>query len=245
MGASFGGEINFSLSRKGAIPVSVIQSNRANAASGKPGPSLRLVFSEFEKLAWESCKIEKRLLVIGWDPMHEKNSGPRLIFLHGLLGSGQGFKATLLRGIFPDIVTPDMRGSLSDRMDQLGSLLLNTQGWTIIGSSMGGLMATLFAGNHPDQVDKLILLAPALTWPDFSQHTHLKISVPTTLYHGKNDQIIPISRVRKIAEQVFSNLIFHAVDDDHRLKNTVPAIDWCRLINPDETPASPPQQLHS
>ena len=31
----------------------------------------------------------------------------RMIFLHGKESSGQGFKARLLRGIFPDILTPD------------------------------------------------------------------------------------------------------------------------------------------
>jgi len=36
----------------------------------------------------------------------------RLIFIHGLEGSSQGVKATLLRGLFPGILTPDFRGSL-------------------------------------------------------------------------------------------------------------------------------------
>jgi pimeloyl-ACP methyl ester carboxylesterase len=154
----------------------------------------------------------------------------RLIFIHGLLSSGQGFKANLLREIFPALLSPDFDGSLEDRMARLGSILGDRSGWTVIGSSLGGLIGAMFTCQHPDRVDQLILLAPALIWPDFAQAPPAPVSVPTVIYHGRQDDLVPLDLVRPPAEQVFLNLTFHAVDDDHGLKKTVQAIDWRALV---------------
>lgn len=153
-----------------------------------------------------------------------------LIFLHGLEGSSQGVKATLLREQFPGILTPDFRGPLSERMDALGVIVVERSGWTMIGSSFGGLMAALFACQHPGQVEKLILFAPALIWPDFAANPPEPIEVPTIIYHGKQDKIVPLEATRHLAETVFSNLDFRAVDDDHGLYHTVHEIDWGELV---------------
>jgi pimeloyl-ACP methyl ester carboxylesterase len=153
----------------------------------------------------------------------------RLIFIHGLISSGQSYKANLLRGTFPDILTPDFEGSLEERMAQLTPILSDQSGWVIIGSSFGGLMGALFTCQHPDQVKKLILLAPALIWPEFAQAPPPPVSVPTVVYHGLRDNIIPLDLVRPLAERAFTHLTFHAVDDDHGLKATVQAIDWRAL----------------
>jgi pimeloyl-ACP methyl ester carboxylesterase len=144
----------------------------------------------------------------------------KLIFIHGLEGTSQGDKATLLRGIFPGILTPDFRGSLEERMTQLDAIIGDSGGWTIIGSSFGGLMAAYFACQHPQQVEKLVLLAPALIWPDFAASPPSPIDVPAVVYHGSLDPIIPLEAVRSLATQVFRNLEFHAVEDDHGLYKT-------------------------
>jgi pimeloyl-ACP methyl ester carboxylesterase len=156
--------------------------------------------------------------------------GQRLIFIHGLLSSGHGFKANLLREIFPAMLSPDFDGPLGDRMALLAATLVDRSGWTIIGSSLGGLMGAMFTCQHPDQVDRLILLAPALVWPDFAQAPPAPVSVPTIIYHGQQDALVPLDLVRPLAEQVFLNLTFHAVDDDHGLKATVQTIDWRTLV---------------
>lgn len=158
------------------------------------------------------------------------NAQTPLIFIHGLVSSGQGFKATMLRGLFPDIITPDFRGSLEERMAQLVPILAAQPDWVIIGSSMGGLMGAFFTCQHPQQVRKLILLAPALIWPDFANGPPAPISVPTTVYHGREDTVVPLEPVRALCEQVFINLAFYAVEDDHRLHKTVQAIDWPSLV---------------
>ena len=50
-------------------------------------------------------------------------SQSRLLFIHGLAGSGQGFKATFLRGLYPDLLAPDFPGEFWERMAQLEALL--------------------------------------------------------------------------------------------------------------------------
>lgn len=154
----------------------------------------------------------------------------QLIFLHGLAGSSQGVKARLLRGIFPQILTPDFDGDLDERMTALEEILADETGWRIIGSSFGGLMAALYASRHPDRVDRLILLAPALIWPDFAASPPGPIDTPVLIYHGSKDELIPLELVQELAEKVFLNLTFKVVDDDHGLYQTVHAIDWPGLL---------------
>jgi pimeloyl-ACP methyl ester carboxylesterase len=154
----------------------------------------------------------------------------KLIYLHGLDSSSQGVKARLLRGLFPEIVTPDFGGALEQRMTKLESIVGDTQGWAMVGSSFGGLMAALFACRNPEQVSKLILLAPALIWPDFAAAPPAPVSMPVVVYHGRRDELIPLAAVQGLAERVFTNLDFHTVDDDHGLYQTVHAIDWRAIV---------------
>ena len=154
----------------------------------------------------------------------------RLIFLHGLESSGQGYKGTLLRRFFPHILTPDFDGPLERRMAQLAPILGDLLGWTIVGSSFGGLMGALWTCAHPQQVRRLILLAPALHLPQFADAPPAPVDVPAVHYHGRRDTVVPIDPVRALAARVFRNLTFHEVDDDHQLRATVDAIDWPALI---------------
>ena len=159
------------------------------------------------------------------DPQH-------LIFIHGLYGSSQGFKSTHLRSIFPDMLTPDFPGSLEERLEQLESLLGQETGWRVIGSSLGGLMGANYTAAQPEKVDQLVLLAPALIWPDFAENPPAPVAVPTVIYHGRNDELIPAEAVRPLAQKVFTNLRFNLVDDDHGMRQTVQEIDWVDLLAP-------------
>jgi len=158
------------------------------------------------------------------------NDTKRMIFIHGLAGSSRGVKATLLKGLFPGVLTPDFRGSLEERMGQLEVILRETANWTIIGSSFGGLMGALFTCQNPNRVKKLVLLAPALVWGDFVKGEMDPVSIPTIIFHGVKDEIIPLESVRDVAGKVFRNLTFHAVEDDHGLYRTVHQIDWEALV---------------
>jgi pimeloyl-ACP methyl ester carboxylesterase len=153
-----------------------------------------------------------------------------IIFLHGLVSSGQGFKGTLFRRVLPGILTPDFTGALEERMAQLYPIIGDQPRWAIIGSSFGGLMATLFTREHPEQVRKLVLLAPALALSEHRLDPHPPITVPTVVFHGKNDKVISLEPLRAICEQLFENLTFNQVDDDHRLQRTVQSLDWPALV---------------
>jgi pimeloyl-ACP methyl ester carboxylesterase len=154
----------------------------------------------------------------------------RLIFLHGLMSDSRSVKAALLRNLFPGLLTPDFSGSLAERMAALYPLLGEAEGWTIVGSSFGGLMGALFTCQRPAQVRKLVLLAPALVWPDFAAQLPEPVPVPAVLYHGLRDEVVPLEPVRELAGKVFTNLEFHAVDDDHGLYRTVHALDWRAVL---------------
>jgi hypothetical protein len=158
-----------------------------------------------------------------FDPSH-------LIFVHGLEGTSRGAKATLLRGLFPEIVIPDFSGSLAERMARLYPILGERELWTIVGSSFGGLMAAIFACQRPSQVRRLVLLAPAIILPDFMACDPRPVDIPTVIYHGRQDQIVPLEPTRRLARQVFRRLIFNEVDDEHGLYKTAQAIDWPRLL---------------
>ena len=155
---------------------------------------------------------------------------PARIFVHGLESSGQGTKATLLRTIYPDILTPDFVGPLEERMSSLAPILAQGSAWIIVGSSFGGLMAALWTCSHPDRVRKLVLLAPALHHPAFAQSPPPAVDVPTVLFHGSRDDIVPLETVRALATATFRNLSHYVVDDEHALRKTAAGLDWRALL---------------
>ena len=159
----------------------------------------------------------------------------RILFIHGSSGDkSQTYKARILRGLFPGMLTPDFDGDLSERMVQLRAILGKETGWTLIGSSLGGLMAALFATQAPDQVRKLVLLAPALILPEFAEHLPAPIAVPTIVVHGTRDELLPLEAGRNLAMKVFTNLNYIVVDDDHRLHKTAETLDWKSLLEDEE-----------
>lgn len=152
------------------------------------------------------------------------------IFLHGLESSNQGTKSVFFRERYPDMIIPHFVGGLDERMEKLNDILSEGSGIKIIGSSFGGLMAYIFAMENESRVDSLILLAPALNHMGLSDHEPKKISVPVRIYHGTNDDVIPLKAVEELAGKYFPNLIFHKVDDDHFLHNTFKTIDWDTIL---------------
>lgn len=150
----------------------------------------------------------------------------RRLYIHGLEGTSQGVKAQLLHRLYPEMLIPDFSGDLETRMAALEEILGTQSDWLLIGSSFGGLMAALFATGHPAQVCRLVLLAPALIWPTFASQLPAPIAVPTVIYHGRQDPIVPIDIVQQLAQQVFTHLEFHAVEDDHGLYKTIHELDW-------------------
>lgn len=155
----------------------------------------------------------------------------RLIYIHGSESDSNSGKARLFREWYPGMITPDFTGSFEERMGQLRHVLGDQAGWTLIGSSYGGLMATVFTLEHESQVRKLVLLAPALTLdPPVPIQKPGPISIPTVLIHGTRDSVVPFEPVREIAQTLFSNLTLYPVEDDHRLQKTANELDWNSIL---------------
>jgi len=152
------------------------------------------------------------------------------IFLHGLEGSSKGAKAVFLRECFPDMLIPDFRGSLSVRMTSLNTILGGQEKIILVGSSFGGLMATIYAMENGERVDRLVLLAPALNFPDFSGFGIRRVSIPARIIIGRHDTVTPIEMVMPIARRIFANLTFDEVNDDHMLAGTFRSLEWKLLL---------------
>jgi len=152
------------------------------------------------------------------------------MFIHGLESNNQGTKAVYFRKHFPDMLTPNFPGSLDERMADLRALLSGESDIILVGSSFGGLMASIFVMENEPRVKRLVLLAPAVNLMEFSPYRNRKIQVPVHIYHGRQDEVIPLEDVQSVARQVFSDLTFHSVDDDHYLHKTFEKIDWDTLL---------------
>ena len=95
-------------------------------------------------------------------------------------------------------------------------------------------MGTVFTSEHPKQVRKLILLAPALLKEAFGSLLDLEpVSVPTIIIHGTEDETVPLEPVREIAEKLFNDLQFIVVNDGHRLQEAFKELDWEKILEDD------------
>ena len=155
----------------------------------------------------------------------------KLIYLHGSESDSNSGKARQFREWFPGLLTPDFTGSFEERMIQLTPILADKSDWTIIGSSYGGLMGTVYACKNPTRVRKLILLAPALLREPFGSFLDVQpASVPVTVIHGTRDDVVPLEPAREVAQTLFTNLNYIVVDDDHRLHKTLHELDWKKIL---------------
>jgi uncharacterized protein len=105
---------------------------------------------------------------------------PVILYLHGFASSAQSTKGTYLsqrlseHGITlksPDLNRPDFTSLTITRMlAQLEAELDRVETATLIGSSLGGTLAVLAAARFQKQVDKLVLLAPAVMFAKEGHH---------------------------------------------------------------------------
>jgi alpha-beta hydrolase superfamily lysophospholipase len=155
---------------------------------------------------------------------------PVRIFIHGLESSNQGTKSVFFREKYPDMIIPHFTGELQERMENLKEILSDKSDIMLVGSSFGGLMASIFAMENESKVKKMILLAPAINLIRFAYQDSKIISVPVWIYHGTDDNVIPLAEVEPIAKKTFNNLSFNVAEDDHFLHKTFTTIDWDSLL---------------
>jgi pimeloyl-ACP methyl ester carboxylesterase len=156
--------------------------------------------------------------------------GVTRVFIHGLESSSMGAKGVFFRERYPDMIIEDFSGPLEERMEKLNGVLAGRTDLILVGSSFGGLMAAIYACENEPRVKRVILLAPALHVPDFARFLGKRLNVPVSLFHGRNDDVVPPAAVKALAQKVFENLDYHLVDDDHSLHVTFPLMDWKALI---------------
>ena len=152
------------------------------------------------------------------------------IFIHGLESSNKGTKAVFFREKYPDMIIPTFTGNLPERMEKLNRILSDKSGIRIVGSSFGGLMASLFSMENGSQVKRMILLAPAINMIGATPQKKRTVMVPVRIYHGRDDTVIPLKEVDVIANKIFSDLSFNVVEDDHFLHKTFKTLDWDTLL---------------
>ena len=153
------------------------------------------------------------------------------IFIHGLESSDKGTKSVFFKQKYPDMVVPHFSGSLPERMEKLGDILSVKTGIRLVGSSFGGLMGTIYTMENQSRVERLVLLAPAINLMAEIDQFQKKISIPVWIYHGTDDDVIPLSKVEAVARDIFTNLSFQKVEDDHFLHRTFKTIDWDGLLS--------------
>jgi predicted esterase len=155
---------------------------------------------------------------------------PTKVFIHGLESTSQGTKGIFFKKKYPDMIIEDFVGPLQQRMEKLNLLLRNQNALILVGSSYGGLMATIYTCNNEQNIKKLILLAPALNLPDFTPYLNDRIKIPTVIFHGCHDDVVLPHQVLKIARAIFRNLTYDMLDDDHVLRKTFVALNWDELL---------------
>lgn len=153
------------------------------------------------------------------------------IFIHGLESSNQGTKAVFFRSLCPAMILPTFKGPLTERLEKLKRVLSGKTDIRIVGSSFGGLMATVFAMEHPSQVTRMVLLAPAIHMIDEAPGKKQAVDIPVSIYHGIEDTVIPLPAVQHVAAKYFSDLTFNVVEDDHYLHKTFKVLNWDALLS--------------
>jgi len=151
-----------------------------------------------------------------------------LVWAHGLWGSPNGSKITAIRESGIEAISPDFNEmELIDRVEliknemEIGNVVL-------AGSSWGGLACALAAKQKPEKLKGLLLLAPALAFPeppnDNPEELVAPNNIPVTIIHSVTDDIVPISSSKEYLNRSEKNVKLIEVEDNHVLENSIELI---------------------
>ncbi len=131
-----------------------------------------------------SAHLEKKTIVAGdttWS-YYEGGSGPTIVLLHGFAANKETWLETAKAlGEHFHLIIPDLPGwgdsSRSDRGDygipqqaarlEAFAAAVGAQRFLLVGQSMGGAIAGVYAGQHPERVASLVLMSSlGLTFKD-------------------------------------------------------------------------------
>ena len=143
-------------------------------------------------------------------------------------GSPNGSKITAIRESGIEAISPDFNEmELIDRVEliknemEIGNVVL-------AGSSWGGLACALAAKQKPEKLKGLLLLAPALAFPeppnDNPEELVAPNNIPVTIIHSVTDDIVPISSSKEYLNRSEKNVKLIEVEDNHVLENSIELI---------------------
>ena len=151
-----------------------------------------------------------------------------LVWAHGLWGSPNGSKVTAIRKSGIKVISPDFNEmELIDRVELLKETI-EIGNVVLAGSSWGGLACALTAMQIPEKLKGLLLLAPALHYPESPNDEPEKLiapdSVPVTIIHSTTDDIVPISASKNYIERSGNNVQLIEVEDNDVLEDSIELI---------------------
>lgn len=151
-----------------------------------------------------------------------------LIWAHGLWGSPNGSKITAIRDSGIEVISHDFNDmELIDRVELLEKTM-EVGNVVLAGSSWGGLACALAAQRKSDKLKGLLLLAPALHYPEPPNNNPEDLvapkEIPVTIIHSIEDDIVPISASKDYIERSDNNIKLIEVNDNHVLENSIELI---------------------
>ena len=146
---------------------------------------------------------------------HGKESGPLGNKIQRLMAEAELFGLDTISVDYQECETAEDRVALLK--ETLGKLDTPPRQIVLVGSSMGGYVSTVVAGEQP--FAGLFLMAPALWMPaeEYRIQDYQPQVARVEITHGLHDEVVPYENsIRFVREH--DNAILHLVPDDHRLK---------------------------
>ncbi len=208
----------------------------------------------------------------------ESSRSANVLYLHGFASGPSSTKARYFADRLQEIgigsAVPDLNKPTFTEMTLTSQLKIardslqqfgQTNELIVVGSSMGGLLATLLAQSLIP-LKALVLLAPGFGLPrrwtamlgadglsewretgsmevfhhglnrnallnynfivdaESYRTDGIKVDVPTIVFHGKNDETVPVEESLDFAQQNPQNVRLEILDDDHQLINSLDQI---------------------
>jgi pimeloyl-ACP methyl ester carboxylesterase len=144
-----------------------------------------------------------------------------IIFSHGKESGPNGAKIQLLANIAQQMgftthsIDYTTCKNVSERVEILEDFMTKnaTQKQILVGSSMGGYVATVAAQKFA--LEGLFLMCPALYLPNYPVQSYQPITSNIELIHGWQDAVVPYQNSIQFGQKTNAHL--HLIEDNHRL----------------------------
>jgi pimeloyl-ACP methyl ester carboxylesterase len=146
---------------------------------------------------------------------HGKESGPWGLKIKRLAKVAEEFGYLVESLDYSGITNPD------ERVAKLLKALQPAENLILVGSSMGGYVATVASNSHSPV--GLFLMAPAINLPGYEAPDLTPQAKFTVVVHGWRDEVIPPENSFRFAKQYAARL--HIIDSDHRLNEQIEQIE--------------------